>query len=173
VAKGSNWPGVWLFRSGHSQTVQRPYIYFRKDGDMPDEISFTISPPPHLGYHSQEVYEKLVEEQLFRREQKIAAKMAAKGQQFFGVRAIMKQRPTASPKNREPRRELNPRVAARSKRLRIDAIQRNKDFLAEYQKARKRWLRPRIAATAITISILFVSQFQEACTRVPTVESWL
>jgi hypothetical protein len=105
VPKGSNWPGVWLFRSCHSQTVRRPDVYFRKDGDMPDQINLTIAPPPHLSYHSQEAYEGLVEEKLFRREQKIAAKMAAKGREFFGVRAIMKQHPTASPKNREPRRE--------------------------------------------------------------------
>ncbi len=139
VAKGSNWPGVWLFRACDSQLVKRPKVYFRKDGEMPDEIGLTIAPPPQLSQLSQDSYEKLVREKLFRREQKIIAKMAAKGQSFLGVRAVMEQRPAASPKTREPRRELNPRVAARSKWQRIEAIQRNKDFLAAYRKARKSW----------------------------------
>ena len=34
---------------------------------------------------------------------------------------------------------LNPRVAARSKWLRIEAIQRNKQFLADYHQVRRRW----------------------------------
>ncbi len=47
--------------------------------------------------------------------------------------------PKDYPKSREPRRELNPRVAARSKWRRIEAIQRNNEFIAEYNKARGQW----------------------------------
>ena len=138
VAQGIRWPGVWLFRS-HSQMVKRPDVYFRKDGTMPEEIEFTIAPPPQFRHLSAEAYETLVQKMLFRREQKIVAKMAAQGRSFFGVRAVMGQRPAASPKSREPRRGLNPRVAARSKWQRIEAIQRNKLFLAEYHQARRLW----------------------------------
>jgi putative transposase len=139
VADSGLWPGVWLFRKSHSMVIKRPEVYFRSDGTMPDEIQLTIERPPQFAHMSQEAYEELVEEQLFRREQKIAAKMAAKGQSFLGIRAVMGQGFTSSPKSKAPRRELNPRVAAKSKWQRIEAIQRNKAFLAEYHEARKRW----------------------------------
>jgi hypothetical protein len=60
---------------------------------------------------------------LFRREQKIVAKMAAQGRSFIGVRAVMGPHASASSKSRDPRRGLNPRVTARSKWQRIEAIQ--------------------------------------------------
>ena len=45
-----------------------------------------------------------------------------------------------SPTSHEPRRTLNPRVAARSKWHRIETLLRNKAFVAEYKAARLAWL---------------------------------
>jgi hypothetical protein len=41
---------------------------------------------------------------------------------------------------REPRRNLRPKIAARSLWARIEAILRNREFLAGYRDARARWI---------------------------------
>ena len=105
---------------------------------MPDEAALTLRQPPQMRQISDAEYETLIAVRLFRREQKVAAKMAIKGESFLGIQGIMAQLPSTSPQSREPRRELNPRVAAKSKWLRIESIQRNKAFLCEYHQARKR-----------------------------------
>ena len=138
VARGDRWPGVWLFRPG-SEVVKRPAVYFRDDGTMPEDVTLRITQPPALDHLDPADYVGRVEERLFRREQKIAAKMADERRSFLGVRGVMGQRAGGSPTSREPRRGLNPRVAARSKWQRIEAIQRSKLFLAEYHQARRRW----------------------------------
>jgi hypothetical protein len=43
------------------------------------------------------------------------------------------------PASREPRRNLRPRVASRSKWARIEALLRNRAFVIEYAIARERW----------------------------------
>jgi ABC-type Fe3+-hydroxamate transport system substrate-binding protein len=44
------------------------------------------------------------------------------------------------PVSREPRRNLRPKIAARSLWARIEAIQHNREFLAAYRDARARWI---------------------------------
>jgi hypothetical protein len=44
-----------------------------------------------------------------------------------------------SPASVEPRRNLRPRVATRSKWARIEALLRNRAFATEYARARDRW----------------------------------
>jgi putative transposase len=55
----------------------------------------------------------------------------------MGVARVLAQKPFARPAPGEPRFKLNPRVAARDKWKRIEAISRLKSFLSEYRTA---WL---------------------------------
>jgi 1-acyl-sn-glycerol-3-phosphate acyltransferase len=48
----------------------------------------------------------------------------------------LRQRPTDRPDSQEPRREISPRVAAKNKWRRIEALLRNKAFQLAYAKAR-------------------------------------
>ncbi|MBE7449457.1 MAG: hypothetical protein HS111_11330 [Kofleriaceae bacterium] len=54
----------------------------------------------------------------------------------LGVRAVLAQAFTDSPRTHEPRRVLRPRVAARNLWLRIEALRRNRVFLDAYRAAR-------------------------------------
>ena len=56
----------------------------------------------------------------------------------MGVRAVMRQWPFDSPKSREPRRGMSPRVACQDKWRRIETLQRMKRFEERYEAA---WLR--------------------------------
>jgi hypothetical protein len=53
---------------------------------------------------------------------------------------ILRQSWRASPESHEPRRNLRPRLAARNQWARIEAIHRNREFLAAYRAARLCWL---------------------------------
>ena len=59
------------------------------------------------------------------------------GVQVVGRRAILAQKWSARPMSREPRRQLDPRVAARSKWSRIEALLRNRSFRDAYIAARE------------------------------------
>ncbi|MBN2341824.1 MAG: transposase [Deltaproteobacteria bacterium] len=139
IAKAKNWKGVWLYAKHHAQTVKRPEIYFRENGNMPEFISLEITKPPCFAEHTWDSYEQMVETDIARREGEIAKEMQHTGKQFMGMDAVMKQGFSNSPTNHEQRRQLNPKIAAKDKWLRIDAINRYKQFIAEYWNALKEW----------------------------------
>ena len=57
----------------------------------------------------------------------------------MGAKKIRKQRPLNSPRTRQRKGRVNPRVAARDKWKRIEALQRLKDFVNSYKEAFARW----------------------------------
>jgi putative transposase len=139
VANGEQWPGVWLYKRSHSRIVERPEVYFRDDGDMPESVQLTIKPPSQFRHLGFEKFEKIVAKKLVEKAEKIAKEMTTLSHSFLGVRGIMQQRPTGKPSSREKRFGINPKVAAKNKWLRIEALQRNKEFLFQYREALKRW----------------------------------
>jgi len=60
---------------------------------------------------------------------------AKKNIRLLGRKAVRRQSPFSSPKTSAKRRGLSPRVATRNKWLRIEALQRNKLFVAQYRDA--------------------------------------
>ena len=62
------------------------------------------------------------------------------GRRVLGRRAILRQSWRDRPSSHEPRRELSPRVAARDKWARIEALLRDRAFLVAYHAARAAWL---------------------------------
>jgi hypothetical protein len=58
----------------------------------------------------------------------------------LGCRAIRRQSWRDSPTTCEARRTLRPVIAARCQWSRIEALLRNREFLAAYREARVRWL---------------------------------
>ena len=137
VARAKSWKGVWLYKRSHSQTVQRPDVYFKTDGEMPVQIKLQICPPPSHANMSTNEYEITVATEIFRREQEIAAEMRAAHRTFMGMDAVMRQAHHGKPKNAEKRSALHPKFAAKDKHQRISAIKRYKQFVADYMKARK------------------------------------
>jgi hypothetical protein len=61
------------------------------------------------------------------------------GGRVVGRRAVLTQSWRGQPTSREPRRNLRPRMASRSKWARIEALLRNRAFVADYLSARGRW----------------------------------
>ena len=73
-------------------------------------------------------------------EEAFAAERRRTGRRVYGRRAVREQSWRDQPSSVEPRRSLRPRVAARSVWVRIEALQRNRAFLAAYATAREAWL---------------------------------
>jgi hypothetical protein len=137
VDKAMDWPGVTSLPAllyNKELHAHRPKHFFRKDGAMPKTATLTFSRPKGCEDLSQEQFAALVMARIEKVEDE--ARRERRGGRVLGVKGIFRQRPTASPTTQQPRRELNPRVAAQNKWQRIEALRRNKRFQRAYVKAR-------------------------------------
>jgi hypothetical protein len=137
VEKAIDWPGVSSLPSllcGKELRAHRPKHFFREDGAMPKEVTLKFSRPQGFENLSHEQFVALVTKRIAKVEDE--ARRERRGGRVLGVKQILRQRPTDCPSTQAPRRELNPRVAARNKWQRIEALRRNKVFQRAYAAAR-------------------------------------
>jgi len=141
VARAAKWPGLTSVKHhvGDTITVERPEIFFRPDGHMPVDVELELTRPPGFDKLTDEQFEKLLLEQLEQKEDQVRTRFKLEGKRFLGVHAIRKIRPFDSPRSREPRRKLNPRIACKDTGLRVAAIERLKAFLNDYREAFRKW----------------------------------
>ena len=134
VKTGREWPGLWTSpeQLGSAKLVApRPKIFFSETGAMPASAELLLTTP--RGFGSAEEFQKLVAVALCELEEAHRRELGARG--FLGAGRIRAQSPFARPASGEPRRELNPRVGARDKWRRIEALSRLVDFLRAYRSA--------------------------------------
>jgi REP element-mobilizing transposase RayT len=137
VASGSAWPGLWSAPErigGGAYIARRPKHFFDPKGGLAEEVSLRLTAPPGCG--SAEQFRAELESALDSREAEARSRYHARGG-FLGVARVLAQRPTARPAPGEPRRTLNPRVAARDKWKRIEVLARLVEFLHAYRVAWK------------------------------------
>jgi REP element-mobilizing transposase RayT len=136
VRCGRGWPGIWTAPEqigGEPIAVQRPTIFFRKNGYMPETAELALTIPP--GFASAEDFRGPVSAALADLEAKARREVESKGGGFLGRAKVLAQKPWARPAPGEPRRQLNPRVAATDKWKRIEALSSLVDFLRAYRAA--------------------------------------
>jgi REP element-mobilizing transposase RayT len=139
VASGRSWPGLWSGPEsigGAARSFRRPRHFFRADGLLPDVATLALVAPPQLDAAR---FRSVLRERLEQREAEIGREMAVSGRRVVGPRRVKAQRPTDGPASVERGRQLDPRIAARDKWKRIEAIRRLKSFLQEYREALARW----------------------------------
>ena len=150
VERVHHWPGVNGLAALLGQRplhATRPRHFFRPDGTMPEAVTLHLVVPPALGDPAQ--FRAELHRQVTATEAAVAAERRRTGAGVLGRRAILRQSWRACPTRREPRRQLRPRVAARSPWSRVEALLRNRQFLAAYREARDRW----VAGTLIPFPI--------------------
>jgi putative transposase len=138
VERVEDWPGASGYRAlldGKPLHARRPRHFFAEDGDMPQEISLDLTIPPELGDRATVL--EAVRVRVAAVEQEQARKRRAAGLTVLGRYAILRQSWRDSPTSREPRRGIRPMIAARNLWARLEAIQRQRDFIAAYRKARR------------------------------------
>jgi REP element-mobilizing transposase RayT len=136
VARGRDWPGLWSAPEamGRARIVAaRPTTFFRPNGYLPEEAELELVAPP--GFGSPEEFREKITASLVELEARARRELASKGRTVLGSSKVLAQRPTARPARGEPRRGLNPRVAARDKWKRIEVLSRLVDFLHSYRAA--------------------------------------
>ena len=139
VKSAHHWPGVTSLGQlvhGTPLVASRPKHFFREKGSMPDTVTLSFARPRGLEHLTATEFASLVTDRIREREEKVNNERQHNGTPVLGRRAVLKQRWSDRPASREPRRELDPRVAARSKWSRIEALLRNKTFRDAYAAAR-------------------------------------
>jgi putative transposase len=140
VEKVTDWPGVNSYAAtlaGKTLTATRPAHFFREKGNMPATVTLEFQQPNEFKNMSRKEFADMLRTRVKDFEAKAEERRRATGARVLGRKAILKQHWWDSPTTREPRRELNPRVAAKDKWSRIEALQRNKLFVKLYRRAFK------------------------------------
>jgi putative transposase len=141
VERVHHWPGPKFVRAlltGTPLRAYRPKHFFREDGPMPAAVELHLRLPDYVPDHAGFLAE--LERRIRLVEEECAKARLASGRYVVGRRRILRQSWRDCPTSHEPRRGLRPRVAARSKWVRIAKLQRNKAWEQAYQSARLRWL---------------------------------
>jgi REP element-mobilizing transposase RayT len=136
------WPGVNSYSAtvdGVTLTATRPAHFFREDGSMPEVATLTISRPQGFEKMSEGDFAALIKMRVTAEEKSAAANRREQGIRVLGRERILNQDWRARPKSAEPHFNLSPRVAAKNKWARIEALARNTAFLATYLDARDRF----------------------------------
>jgi REP element-mobilizing transposase RayT len=134
VPHGKQWPGLWSApeKIDTSIEVRRPDFFFSRNGTLPEKVTLHLSRPP--GFQSTKAFRRDLSASLAEREHRAALEHRGI---FLGVTRVLAQDPTSRPRTGEPRRGLNPHLAARDKWKRLELLHALVDFLRSYHDA---WL---------------------------------
>ena len=139
VEKAHHWPGVSSLGAilhGKPLVASRPKHFFRDEGVMPERVALTFARPRGFEEMTAADFATLIIARIQQFEERTAAERRRAGGAVVGRRAVLRQAWRARPQEHEPRRTLRPRVAARSKWSRIEALLRNRAFHDAYLAAR-------------------------------------
>jgi len=135
-----HWPGVnglGALLAGRPLRADRPRHFYRQDGTMPEAVELRLTVPAELGPEADVLAE--LRQRVAATEAALAAERQRTGKRVYGRRAVLQQLWWERPASFEPRRNLRPRVAARNRWARIEALRRNQDFVEDYAVAREAW----------------------------------
>jgi len=104
---------------------------------MPEAVEMRLSIPPELGPAAEVLAE--LRQRVKAVEDAAALERQRTGRRVYGRRAVLAQSWRDQPSSDAPRRNLRPWVAARNMWARIEALQRNRAFVAAYGEAREVW----------------------------------
>lgn len=140
VEKARHWPGVTSL-NGRPLSARRPRHFFRDDGKMPEALTLTFSRPPGWQPSEAAALDTLIADNVALVETAAADERRRTGKKVLGRRAILEQDWRGCPDTPKPRKGVNPRIAARSRWSRVEALQRNRAFRDAYITARAAYLR--------------------------------
>src|SRR6185295_9261902 len=118
----------------------RPKHFFREEGVMPETVELSFARPREYDHLSAREFGALVTDRIRQVEESTAVERRRTGTTVVGRKAILCQAWRDRPVSREPRRGLVPRIAARNKWSRIEALRRNRSFVDAYIAARARFI---------------------------------
>jgi len=133
----NRWPGVSVHADDIGTlviTVERPEIFFRKRGKMPETVTVATCLPPCQDATPKQLAARIRARSAERERDKRAAMVTA-GHAFLGVQAVLDADPDASPTTPDPLFQLDPHIACKDKDLRISLLARRHQFWSHYRTA--------------------------------------
>jgi predicted component of type VI protein secretion system len=140
VDRVHHWPGVnglSALLNDRPLSASRPRHFFRSNGGLPRRAALRLVIPSELG--DADAFRRTLRECVAAFEQRIAADRLRTGRRIVGRRGVENQSWRQQPTSEEARVVGRPRIAARSVWSRIEALLRNRAFVAAYRTARLRW----------------------------------
>ncbi len=138
VGSWRHWPGAISGPRACAQpsvTVQRPSVYFRNDGLMPESARLEATVPPFFDNLSPHEFATRIAKLLEAHEARELEKIADQGRELLGREAVLDQDPFECPKSFDPRFGINPRIACKNRWRRMEALCQLKEFLDAYREA--------------------------------------
>jgi putative transposase len=140
VEKALQWPGVSSYSAmveNRALRATRPQHFFRETGAMPEAVTLHFARPVGFEHLTHAAWAALLEQRVKEAEDSARSQRRRSGLLVLGAKAVLRQSWVSRPKSVEPRRKLSPRVAAKNKWKRIEALLHNKAFLLAYHDARQ------------------------------------
>jgi REP element-mobilizing transposase RayT len=132
------WPGVITQRFGERRLAPMPDAYFDDEGHMPESLVLEFSRPPIFAGESDVDVQRRLQERVASLVRDARVSRANAGLSFVGRDAVLRMRGRA-PRSEAPRFALIPRIAAKSKAGRVEAIKRMRAFARSYRAAWCEW----------------------------------
>lgn len=136
VERARDWPGpnfLDALLDDRPMQAVRPKYFFRRDGDLPEQVELRLVIPPELG--DPATVRRILRERVALEEEHFRQKRREQGQKVVGRRNILRHSPNAAPNTDAPPSEIRPRVAASDPEVRKGLLARNRLFAHEYAKA--------------------------------------
>ena len=136
VSRADAWEGAssMSLRFGGQRIVQKPTVFF--SNRMPEQVSLELCVPPFLAHMSGRELHGVLGERITA----IEAEYRALGCKPLGMRKVLAAHWNDSPTTQEPRRGLNPRLAAKCTATRVAAIAEFKRWVDAYRSVRARFV---------------------------------
>ena len=119
--------------------VERPKVYFREKSHMPQKIELKIVRPPTHAHLDDKAFSEMLKDAVEMKEKDIRETAMREGRRFLGARKVMRQNPKGAPTTEEESGGLNPRIAAKDKWQRMEALRRMKSWQDAYRRAWEKW----------------------------------
>jgi hypothetical protein len=139
VRSPREWPGVITARIGERCTVEMPDLFFDPEGSLPASVSLEFTRPPIYPQLDVQTLARHLATAVERHVRDARHALAQAGRKFLGAKAVRQQLFDAAPHTTEPRRNPNPRIAARHTPERVQAIGNLMAFLRDYRAAWHAW----------------------------------
>ena len=137
VARGEEWFGIRTstLQKGAQKLVARRPAFFSEKSGLPEVIEYEIELPQKVVELQGGERGTLLRDAVLQREGELRAELKRQGRGFLGRRGVFGAKITDVPRSEERESEINPRVAARDRKLRVRMLEKLKAFQSAYREA--------------------------------------
>jgi hypothetical protein len=139
VASPQQWPGVVSTQLCQEWTVERPGVYFRENGPLPERVTVRLTRPRILQHKCLADLQRLVDAALDDQLRLAHAQLREQGSEVVGAEKVLAQSSARTASSRETLGGRVPRIAAKTQALRQILIEQLRAWQRRYRAAYDKW----------------------------------